>query len=92
MISIKRIHTFFQNVEFFVEEVINKVRELDEAAHFLQPVSKKQAPDYYGIIQNPMDLQTIRTRARDQIYLTRRDFLVDCRWVVEMRLDSNTDR
>ncbi|VAI81001.1 unnamed protein product [Triticum turgidum subsp. durum] len=44
---------------------------------FLKPVTKKVAPDYYDVIQRPMDLGTIRDKARKMEYKNRYEFRND---------------
>ncbi|VAI93220.1 unnamed protein product [Triticum turgidum subsp. durum] len=44
---------------------------------FLKPVTKKVAPDYYDVIQRPMDLGTIRDKARKMEYRNREEFRHD---------------
>ena len=40
-------------------------------------------PDYYKIIQRPMDLQTIRENLRQKKYQSREEFLADVSQIVE---------
>ncbi|KAG9146368.1 hypothetical protein Leryth_018420 [Lithospermum erythrorhizon] len=50
---------------------------------FLKPVLKKEAPDYYDIITDPMDLSTIRDKVTRLIYKSHEEFRHDvCRIVV----------
>ncbi|XP_057448768.1 transcription initiation factor TFIID subunit 1 isoform X2 [Lotus japonicus] len=44
---------------------------------FQKPVSKKEAPDYFDIIERPMDLSRIRERVRNMEYKSREDFRHD---------------
>lgn len=46
------------------ENILNEIRELPDMAPFLYPVSAKAVPDYYTIIENPMDLQSLRENIR----------------------------
>jgi hypothetical protein len=41
---------------------------------FRDPVSAKQAPDYFSIIKNPMDLKTIRKKLNTQRYHAPEEF------------------
>lgn len=40
-------------------------------------------PDYYKIVQRPMDLQTIRENLRQKKYQSREEFLADVNQIVE---------
>lgn len=44
---------------------------------FHYPVMDEDAPDYYSIVQNPMDITTLLQRVDSQRYLTRSAFLND---------------
>lgn len=44
---------------------------------FLKPVLKKEAPDYYDIIKDPMDLSTIRDKVTRMIYKSHEEFRHD---------------
>ena len=47
------------------------------AAPFLGPVSRKVFPEYYDIVEEPIDLGLIQERVQDGTYRTRDDFLGD---------------
>lgn len=50
---------------------------------FQKPVTKKEAPDYLDIISHPMDLSTIRDKAKRLVYKNREDFRHDvCQIVI----------
>lgn len=66
-----------------VEQILNEMRDLPDTALFLQPVNAKNVPDYYKIIQNPMDLQTMRNKIRNKEYTCRQDFLQDIDQIVK---------
>lgn len=44
---------------------------------FLKPVTKKEAPDYHKYVKYPMDLSTIREKARKLEYKNRDQFRHD---------------
>lgn len=58
-----------------LEHVTAKLKEVQDSWPFHAPVSAKVVPDYYNIVKNPMDLQTIRENIKKGIYHTRDDFL-----------------
>lgn len=65
------------------EEVLNEMRQLPDSEPFHLPVNAKNVPDYYNIIQNPMDLQTIKQNIRDKRYKSREEFLNDISLIVK---------
>ncbi|XP_065336082.1 transcription initiation factor TFIID subunit 1 [Cloeon dipterum] len=66
-----------------LETILNEMRDLPDVQPFLFPVNAKVVPDYYSIIQRPMDLQTIRENLRAKKYHNREDFLADVHQIVE---------
>ncbi|KAI9294764.1 Bromodomain-containing protein, partial [Neoconidiobolus thromboides FSU 785] len=44
---------------------------------FLNPVQRKNAPDYHRVISNPMDLSTLSRRVKARKYQTQQDFEKD---------------
>ncbi|KAL0422428.1 UNVERIFIED_CONTAM: Transcription initiation factor TFIID subunit [Sesamum latifolium] len=52
-----------------LENIVETLRGRKEISYlFLKPVTKKEAPDYLDIISHPMDLSTIRDKARRMEY------------------------
>lgn len=61
-----------------LESILDTLKERIEISYlFLKPVSKKEAPDYLDIIERPMDLSTIRDKARRLEYKDRHEFRHD---------------
>ncbi|MCL7045769.1 hypothetical protein MKW94_028134 [Papaver nudicaule] len=61
-----------------LEIILDGLKNAYEVSYlFLKPVLKKDAPDYYDIIQHPMDLSTIREKARRMEYKSRDEFRHD---------------
>ncbi|KAL6494586.1 hypothetical protein OROGR_031386 [Orobanche gracilis] len=61
-----------------LESIVETLRGRSEISYlFLKPVTKKEAPDYLDIIIRPMDLSTIRDKARRMEYKNRDDFRHD---------------
>ncbi|XP_035232818.1 transcription initiation factor TFIID subunit 1-like [Stegodyphus dumicola] len=65
------------------ENLINEIKSLPDTQPFWFPVSVKQASNYHSIITKPMDLQTMREKARKQQYKCRKDFLADINQILE---------
>jgi len=60
-----------------LEEVLKKVLKYEFSSPFGHPVSIKEAPDYYDIIVNPMDLSQISLKIKNTTYKTRYEFWDD---------------
>lgn len=65
-----------------LENILSEMRDLPDTAPFLHPVSTKEVPDYYKIVETPMDMQTIRENIRAKKYQSREAFLVDVNQIV----------
>lgn len=65
------------------EQVLNEMRDMPHTHPFLHPVSAKDVPDYFRIVKQPMDLQTIRENLREKKYKSREDFMLDVNLIVE---------
>lgn len=66
-----------------LEQIVNEMRDLPDTGLFLNPVNSKLVPDYYKIIKNPMDLQTVKNKNREKKYTCRQDFLQDIDQIVK---------
>ncbi|CRK95113.1 CLUMA_CG008591, isoform A [Clunio marinus] len=66
-----------------LEEILNDLRDLPDMQPFLFPVNAKKVPDYYKIVQSPMDLTTMREKLRQRKYNTREEFLADINQIVD---------
>ncbi|KAL6305105.1 hypothetical protein BKA93DRAFT_230818 [Sparassis latifolia] len=53
------------------------VQDNHDAEAFLKPVSKTDVPDYYDVIANPMDLQTMLRKVKQKQYKSKREFKDD---------------
>ena len=52
------------NIESVLRQLIDCIREHDDVEPFLYPVSRSDYPMYYELIENPMDLQTIENKIK----------------------------
>lgn len=59
---------------------------------FLLPVSKKQVPDYYDIIKNPMDFSTMQNKFKSIEYTDPVEFIADVKLVLSNCLTYNMPR
>ncbi|KAJ6377927.1 hypothetical protein OIU78_028202 [Salix suchowensis] len=61
-----------------LEGIVDALKDRVEVSYlFLKPVPKKEAPDYLHIIKHPMDLATIKDKARKMEYKNRKEFRHD---------------
>ncbi|KAJ6991204.1 transcription initiation factor TFIID subunit 1-like isoform X4 [Populus alba x Populus x berolinensis] len=61
-----------------LEGIVDALKDRLEVSYlFLKPVLKKEAPDYLHIIKRPMDLSTIKDKARKMEYKNRNEFRHD---------------
>lgn len=69
-----------------LQKVLGEVKALDCAWPFLEPVNAEEtgAIDYYEVIKNPMDLNTMQKRLDDAyFYVTKEIFIADMKRMVE---------
>uniref|UniRef100_A0A6I8RVZ8 Transcription initiation factor TFIID subunit n=1 Tax=Xenopus tropicalis TaxID=8364 RepID=A0A6I8RVZ8_XENTR len=57
-----------------LESIINDMRDMPNTYPFHSPVNAKVVKDYYKIVINPMDLQTLRENVRKRMYPSREEF------------------
>ncbi|KAJ4790165.1 Transcription initiation factor TFIID subunit 1 [Rhynchospora pubera] len=61
-----------------LERIVDSLRAQKAISYlFVKPVTKKEAPDYYDIVQRPMDLSTIREKVRNLEYKSHEEFRHD---------------
>ncbi|WFD21042.1 hypothetical protein MCAP1_003297 [Malassezia caprae] len=61
-----------------MERILTELRNYTEHSQaFLTRVSKRDAPDYYDVIKNPMDLGTMQKKLRSGQYKTKAQFAHD---------------
>ncbi|KAH0481705.1 MAG: uncharacterized protein KVP18_004615 [Porospora cf. gigantea A] len=57
--------------------LVEQANKHEAAWPFKKPVSPDEAPDYHEVIKNPMDLQTVKRKAKDKQYPKPQAFLQD---------------
>uniref|UniRef100_A0A164ZGS7 Transcription initiation factor TFIID subunit 1 n=1 Tax=Daucus carota subsp. sativus TaxID=79200 RepID=A0A164ZGS7_DAUCS len=61
-----------------LENIVENLKQKIEISYlFLKPVLRKEAPDYHRIVKRPIDLCTIKEKARNLEYKSRREFRHD---------------
>ncbi|KAF9635751.1 hypothetical protein BFW01_g6646 [Lasiodiplodia theobromae] len=57
--------------------LLNDMQNNTNAWPFLQPVNKDEVADYYDVIKEPMDLETMESKHEKDMYPTPEDFIKD---------------
>lgn len=65
---------------------------MKDAWPFLEPVDRKQVPDYYCVIKSPMDLSTLNKRLSKSLYQTKEAFADDFRLIISNCRQYNDPR
>lgn len=61
-----------------LESIVETLKDRKDLSYLFQkPVSKKEAPDYLDFVEHPMDLSTMRDKARRLMYKNREEFRHD---------------
>ncbi|XP_072386734.1 nucleosome-remodeling factor subunit NURF301 isoform X2 [Diabrotica undecimpunctata] len=60
-----------------LRKLIKQLQVHKSAWPFMEPVDPNEAPDYYKVIKEPMDLQMIETKINDQVYTKLSEFIGD---------------
>nr|XP_039249380.1 bromodomain adjacent to zinc finger domain protein 1A-like isoform X1 [Styela clava] len=74
------------------QELLKELIQHKDSWPFLMPVSKKQVPDYYDIIPNPMDFSTMQNKLKSVKYQSPAEFIVDVKLVFTNCLTYNMPR
>lgn len=72
----------------YLKDILETLKKHPKAQVFLTKVSKKDAPNYYDIIKNPMDLGTMSRKVH--IYRSLDDFKADLDLIWDNCLTYNT--
>ena len=74
-----------------LEKVLNALKGYTEHSFpFLKPVQRREAPNYYDIITNPMDLSTISKNLKNLTYNSKQEFKTDLDLIWSNCLQYNT--
>ncbi|KAJ3178561.1 hypothetical protein HDU85_005168 [Gaertneriomyces sp. JEL0708] len=72
-----------------IRTILIRVRDMDEAFIFREPVDPAVLPDYYRRIKKPMDLQTMRKKLDKEKYKTPDEFAKDMKQMFANCFDYN---
>ncbi|PWN35736.1 uncharacterized protein FA14DRAFT_46247 [Meira miltonrushii] len=78
----------------FTEAMVRVLEELKSSEHasaFLTKVAKRDAPDYYDVIKNPMDLGTMLRNVRQGRYKNKPQFMRDLDLIWDNCLTYNSE-
>ncbi|KAF5355103.1 hypothetical protein D9756_005773 [Leucocoprinus leucothites] len=68
---------FYDALEGLLIDLKSITLDNRDAEAFLKPVSKAEVPDYYEVIANPMDFQTMLKKVKQKQYKSKREFKDD---------------
>ncbi|RYO73887.1 hypothetical protein DL762_010619 [Monosporascus cannonballus] len=75
-----------------LEKVLTELKAHTEySTPFLQRVNKRDAPDYYNFIKQPMDLGTMTKKLKSLSYKSKQDFVMDLNLIWDNCLKYNQD-
>ncbi|KAI3633853.1 hypothetical protein MIR68_008185 [Amoeboaphelidium protococcarum] len=84
-----------QKQQTFTEVALKVLDELkayrEHSFPFLTKVNKREAPDYYDIIKQPMDLGTITKKVKQMVYISKAEFVADLELIWSNCLYYNSD-
>lgn len=60
---------------------LNQIQNHKQAWPFVSPVNKDEVPDYYNVIETPMDLSTIEERLEQDFYAAPKDLVGDLKLI-----------
>jgi transcriptional activator SPT7 len=74
-----------------MEKVLMELKACEHAHPFLQRVNKREAPDYYIVIKQPMDIGTMMKKLKQLGYKSKKDFVEDLMLIWSNCLKYNAD-
>ena len=63
--------------------LLNDMSKNENSWPFADKVDEKSYPDYYELIKEPMDIQTIRNKLKNKEYENKEQFAYDCRLIFD---------
>ncbi|KAK3932961.1 ATPase family AAA domain-containing protein 2 [Frankliniella fusca] len=87
----KEEHTL-RELRIFLREVCAKLARNRLFFMFTKPVDVEEAPDYYDIIEKPMDLESMMTKIDQHHYVCAKEFLDDIDLICRNALEYNPNR
>lgn len=81
-----------RELRLFLRDILAKLMRDRRYAMFAKPVDSAEVPDYREVIQEPMDLETMRSKIDLHQYQTVAEFLRDIDLICSNALEYNPDR
>ncbi|KAI9441880.1 hypothetical protein H4582DRAFT_1421945 [Lactarius indigo] len=73
----KLVDPFYDALEDLLHDLRTVTMDNHDADAFIKPVSRADVPDYYDIITNPMDFQTMGKKVKQKQYKSKKEFKDD---------------
>ncbi|KAI0752833.1 hypothetical protein C8Q80DRAFT_1351282 [Daedaleopsis nitida] len=73
----KLADAFYDSLEGLLQDLRMVTMDNRDPEAFLKPVARSEYPDYYEIISNPMDLQTMLKKVKQRHYKSKKEFKDD---------------
>lgn len=80
-----------RELRLFLRDIWNKLAKCRKFAIFMRPVDIEDVPDYYEIVKQPMDLNSMLNKIDNEMYQTAREFLDDVDLIWRNALEYNPD-
>ena len=61
----------------YIDDILSRMRRNRFSWPFQDPVDPNQVPDYHQIVKDPIDLQSMKTKWRNDEYTSAAEFVVD---------------
>jgi transcriptional activator SPT7 len=74
-----------------MEKVLMELKACEHANPFLQRVNKRDAPDYYAVIKQPMDIGSMMKKLKQLQYKSKKEFVEDLMLIWSNCLKYNAD-
>ena len=80
-----------RTLRIFLRNIITRLAQDKRFKEFTRPVDEEEVPDYYRVIEQPMDLSTIMCKIDTHDYQTVKDMLEDITLIVDNALEYNPE-
>ncbi|XP_053398607.1 transcription initiation factor TFIID subunit 1-like isoform X2 [Mercenaria mercenaria] len=74
---------------FILENILNRIKLVDNTWPFQNPVNKKIIKDYYDVIEQPMDLASILKKIQSHQYQSKEGFIGDIQLILDNSIRYN---
>lgn len=88
----KKENAALRELRLFLRDILSKITRDRRFGIFLKPVDVGEVPDYYKVIEKPMDLESMMVKIDTCQYETAKDFLSDIELICSNALEYNPAR